>query len=159
MGVDHDLERPGWSIRTLPELFIGLLPDKIATPLAERIYNREIRRQLGISNLVKTSDSSDNDSAAISLAQAIPSVLVAASVAGVNVKNKSALADPAQAAPGGIDMNQRHLSVEVVGSGVNMPLPKGFEWLATSPIKGFTYQLKEIRSGTLQTLPFFSGLN
>ncbi|MDO8674687.1 MAG: hypothetical protein Q7K71_01035 [Candidatus Omnitrophota bacterium] len=57
---------------------------------------------------------------------------------------------------GGIDLNDQLGTIEFEGKKVNFPVPQGFEWLLKEPISGFVPRIKEINTGTWNTLPFFS---
>ena len=57
---------------------------------------------------------------------------------------------------GGIDMNNQLGTIQFQGQKVNFVVPKGFEYLLKEPVNGFVPRIQEIRSGTWDTLPFFS---
>ena len=59
---------------------------------------------------------------------------------------------------GGIDFDSKYLQMNMQGDGMNVPVPKGFEWLLTTPIRGFFPRILDIRSGTGLELAFFRGL-
>ena len=47
-------------------------------------------------------------------------------------------------------------TIEFEGRKVDFPVPQGFEWLLKEPINCFVPRIKEINTGTFNTLPFFS---
>jgi hypothetical protein len=66
--------------------------------------------------------------------------------------------DEAMTNVGGIDFDSKYLQMNMQGDGVNIPIPKGFNWLLKTPISGFTPQILDIRSGIGIELSFFKGL-
>ena len=59
---------------------------------------------------------------------------------------------------GGIDFDSKYLELNLKGEAINLPIPEGFEWMMNTPIRGFTPQILNIRSGIGVELSFFKGL-
>jgi len=59
---------------------------------------------------------------------------------------------------GGIDFDPKYLQLNMQGNAINMPIPKGFQWLLNTPIGGFSPNILKIRSGMGFELSFFKGL-
>lgn len=59
---------------------------------------------------------------------------------------------------GGIDFDAKYLDLNMKGEAIELSIPEGFQWLINTPIRGFTPQILDIRSGLGFQLSFFKGL-
>lgn len=60
---------------------------------------------------------------------------------------------------GGIDLNRQFLDLKTEGEMIDVITPEQLEFLETTPIPGLTPVILDITPGTVNTLPFFAGVD